>query len=192
MTATAAEATITMVSTPKQGGQELILLPHYSEAFLDIETTGLSADHHEITVVGINLTNALDSRFVQMVGADVTAGNIMETLSGISTIYTYNGSRFDLPFIHCRLGINLASRFGHRDLMYDCWRHNLYGGLKGVEHQLGIPRRLHEINGLEAIRLWWRYVNDADQTALNTLLAYNKEDALNLLALKAKLLDDGR
>ncbi len=73
--------------------------------------------------------------------------------------------------------------------MYDCWRNNLYGGLKSVERQLGIKRRLNDINGWEAVKLWWRYANDYDEKALAILLEYNKEDVINLKALKEKLLN---
>ena len=72
--------------------------------------------------------------------------------------------------------------------MYDCWRNNLYGGLKCVERQLRIPRRLTEINGSEAVRLWQRYVNGYDEGALATLLEYNREDVTNLKVLKERLL----
>jgi len=159
----------------------------YSEAFLDIETTGLSRDHCEITVVGIHLSDGLNTGFVQLVGEDVTADSIAKALVGVDIIYTYNGSRFDLPFIHTRLGIDLAELFSHRDLMYDCWRSNLYGGLKCVEQQLNIRRKLTEVNGYEAVKLWWRYVNACDEAALATLLEYNKEDVLNLKILKETL-----
>lgn len=158
------------------------------EAYLDIEATGLSPWDSEITVVGIHLCNGNNTRFIQLVGKDITSDSILEALNGINVLYTYNGSRFDLPFIYCCLGINLAQLFRHCDLMYDCWRNNLYGGFKAVERQLGIERQLTEINGYEAVRLWWRYVDYFDLDALNTLLEYNKEDVINLKTLREKLL----
>ena len=158
------------------------------EAYLDIETTGLFPEYCEITVVGIHLCNGIDSAFVQLVGEDINADSVVDALNGVQIIYTYNGSRFDLPYITSRLGINLAQLFTHHDLMYDCWRNNLYGGFKVVEQQLGINRRLKEVSGYEAVRLWWRYVNDYDEDALATLLEYNKEDVLNLKTLKERLL----
>jgi uncharacterized protein YprB with RNaseH-like and TPR domain len=163
-------------------------LTRHLEAYLDIETTGLSPRYCEITVVGIHLISEHESRFIQLVGENVTADNILQALDGIGTVYTYNGSRFDLPFICFRLGINLARLFNHCDLMYHCWRNNLYGGFKAVERQLGIERRLKEVNGYEAVRLWWRYVNDYDEEALAILLEYNKEDVVNLKTLKEMLL----
>jgi uncharacterized protein YprB with RNaseH-like and TPR domain len=159
-----------------------------AEAYLDIETTGLLPWVSEITVVGIHLCNGDETSFIQLVGDEVTADNILEALKDVSVIYTYNGSRFDLPFIYCRLGINLAKLFSHCDLMYDCWRNNLYGGFKAVERRLGIERRLIEINGYEAVILWWRYVNDYDEDVLGTLLEYNREDVINLKILKERLL----
>jgi uncharacterized protein YprB with RNaseH-like and TPR domain len=158
------------------------------EAFLDIETTGLSPAYCRITVVGVHLTDGTEGRLVQLVGDDVTGDRLLEALEGTSMMYSYNGSRFDLPFIRSCLGIDLMMLFPHRDLMHDCWRRGLYGGLKAVERQLGIQRRLRGVNGFEAVRLWWRYVNDYDEAALATLLEYNREDVLNLKSLREKLL----
>ena len=46
----------------------------------------------------------------------ILSQSILEALSGVEIIYTYNGSRFDLAFIHCRLGLNLTKHFTHHDL----------------------------------------------------------------------------
>ena len=158
------------------------------EAYLDIETTGLSRQYHEITVVGIHLCSESESRFVQLVGMEITDDSVLEALNGVSIIYTYHGKGFDLPFIHSKLGVNLADLFEHHDLMYDCWRNNLYGGFKAVERQLRIERKLQEVDGYQAVRLWWRYADYFDLDALNTLLEYNKEDVMNLKTLKERLL----
>ena len=128
--------------------------PEHIIGYLDIETTGLSYQHAEITVVGIYLVNGNDTRLVQLVGGDVTTNNLLGALDGVDTIYTYNGRRFDLPFIHASLGIDLKIVANHHDLMYDCWKCNLYGGFKAVERQLGIKRRLISIDGYHAVRLW--------------------------------------
>ncbi len=163
-------------------------MPGSFDAYLDIETTGLSPYYSQITVVGIYSTWEHGSRFVQLVGDEVSSDNLIKSLRGVATLYTYNGSRFDLPFIDLHLGIKLAEVISHCDLMYDCWRLGLKGGLKCVERQLRIPRRLRDVNGYQAIRLWWRYVNDYDEAALETLLQYNKEDVLNLKVLRERLL----
>jgi len=156
-------------------------------AYLDIETTGLSCEDAGITVIGIYLVNGADDRLVQLVGMDVTAGNLLESLAGVNKIYTYNGSRFDLPFIHGALDVDLGALFSHHDLMFDCWRCNLYGGFKAVEQRLGIPRHLQGMSGLDAVRLWWRYLDGGDLDALAKLLEYNREDVMNLKVLRERL-----
>lgn len=153
---------------------------------MDIETTGLSGSS-EITVIGIFLSGRNGSKFIQLIGDRITPQSILDPMLQTTTIYTYNGSRFDLPFINSRLGLDLSTMFNHCDLMLECWKNSLYGGLKSVERQLNIPRKLKEVNGLEAIRLWWRYVNDYDEKALDMLLEYNREDVINLKLLKEKL-----
>jgi len=157
------------------------------DAYLDIETTGLARQCAYITVIGVYLVNGADSKLVQLVDKDVATDNLLESLEGVTKIYTYNGSRFDLPFIHSSLGTNLAALFSHHDLMYDCWRSNLFGGLKAVEQQLGVPRQLQGICGMDAVWLWWRYQETGDENALATLLKYNQEDVVNLKVLKERL-----
>jgi len=158
------------------------------EAYLDIETTGFHPVLNEITVVGVYVTNGETEIFTQLVGDKISGTGILDSLEGVDSLYTYNGHRFDLPFINSRHGINLESYFSHCDLMHHCWRNNLYGGLKRVECTLGIERQLKEVNGYEAVKLWWRYVRYGDQIALRKLLEYNKEDVINLKVLKDRLL----
>jgi len=156
---------------------------------LDIETTGLSQIYADITVIGIYVTDGSYHKFISMFGEEVTRDNLLGALQGVGILYTYNGSRFDLPFINSSLDVDLTKEFKHRDLMLDCWRNNLYGGLKAVEIQLGINRQLKGVDGLEAVRLWWRYRNSNDQDALTRLLKYNQEDVVNLKTLK-EILDN--
>lgn len=160
---------------------------HGFDAYLDIETTGLSCQYADITVIGIYLVNGSDNWFVQLVGEEVNRENLLAVIEGVKTIYTYNGSRFDLPFIREALGVDLRIVADHHDLMYDCWRYNLRGGFKAVEQQLGIPRRLQGISGLDAVLLWQRYQEYGDENALALLLQYNKEDVMNLRVLRERL-----
>jgi uncharacterized protein YprB with RNaseH-like and TPR domain len=159
------------------------------DAYLDIETTGLSCQSSYITVIGIYLVNNFDSELVQLVGNDVTADNLIHSINRVTNLYTYNGSRFDLPFIHHAIGINLEKMTVHRDLMYDCWRCNLKGGFKAVEQKLGIARESVGITGWDAVLLWNRYTRYGDSEALQTLLKYNEEDVVNLKILRERLED---
>lgn len=159
-------------------------MSHPCNVYLDIETTGLSSYYNEITVIGIYRENRGDERLIQLVGEDATKDNLLEVLDGVDKIFTYNGNRFDIPFIHNCLEVDLAAMYLHHDLMYDCWKNNLYGGFKAVEQQLGISRQLKDVDGFEAVRLWWRYRDYGDHDALAMLLAYNREDVVNLKVLR--------
>jgi len=158
-------------------------------AYLDIETTGLSPYIDDITVIGIFRCNGTDSEFIQLYGSSVTRENLIAALQGVHTIYTYNGRRFDLPFIECFLGLDFASDFNleHNDLMYRCWEKNLRGGFKAVEKQLGIMRETDGVDGLQAVLLWRQYIDENDEEALDLLLKYNRDDVVNLKALHEKL-----
>ena len=161
------------------------MLPH-TDAYLDIETTGLSSED-EITVIGVYLCNGAESQVVQLVGDEISEESLLDALAGAGIIYTYNGASFDLPFIRRRLKVDLTDTFRQHDLMHDCWKCSLMGGLKAVERKLGIARNLPDMDGFQAVRLWWRYVNDADGDALKMLLEYNREDVVNLKTLREKL-----
>jgi hypothetical protein len=157
------------------------------EAYLDIETTGLSAEYCAITVVGILVVAHEREQVFQYVEDDITEDNITRALQGVRILHTYNGTRFDLPFIKRRLGLDLESAYEHCDVMHMCHQHRLYGGLKVVEKTLCITRRHTEVNGYQAVRLWWQYKNYYDTGALKTLLEYNLEDIANLRLVKQRL-----
>jgi len=150
------------------------------KAYLDIETSFGG----EITIIGIFCP---PERFIQLVGDEVNSTNLWNALDGVSQILTYNGARFDLPVIKRHVRLDLGKYFQCRDLMYDCWKRNLYGGLKKVEEQLGIERASKGIDGMEAMRLWERYRLYGDGEALQVLLAYNRDDVMNLFTLEAFL-----
>jgi len=117
-------------------------------AYLDIETTGLSCYDCELTVIGIGLEKGRKIEVVQLFEDDLYEGKLLKSLESTNEIYTYNGSRFDLPFIKAKLGVDLKQCFAHRDLMYDCWRCDLKGGLKVVEKKLGIDRGIKGVDGM--------------------------------------------
>lgn len=156
-------------------------------AYIDIETTGLSRRFAELTIIGIALEKNSQCEVVQLFNTDLSDEKLLAVLHGVDELYSYNGSRFDLPFIRAKLGVDLRMCFRHTDLMYDCWRCKLKGGLKAVERKLGINRNLKEVNGYVAVDLWYEYVNNHNRQALSTLLEYNREDIVNLQVLRQKL-----
>jgi len=137
--------------------------------------------------IGVALANGRECQTVQLLEDSLSKKRLLKALNGVDEIYTYNGSRFDLPFIEAKLGIDLKECFKHTDLMYDCWQQGLKGGLKVVERLLGIQRRLTGVDGYMAVLLWYDYLNNNNEESLRTLLAYNEEDVVNLRVLRRKL-----
>jgi uncharacterized protein YprB with RNaseH-like and TPR domain len=148
-------------------------------AFLDIETSW----ERTITIIGIYRSG---EGTTQLIAPQITRLAMLKALDGVDRLFTYNGSGFDLPVIEKWLGVSLSKRLPHRDLMYDCWKKKLKGGLKGVERTLGIHRDTEGVNGLQAMNLWAAYQR-GDAEALELLLRYNKEDCENLEILAHKL-----
>ncbi len=70
------------------------------------------------------------------------------------------------------------------DLRYVLASLGYKGGLKACEKQLNIYRgELDGVDGYFAVLLWHEYVNNHNEKALETLLAYNVLDTVNLEAL---------
>jgi hypothetical protein len=70
------------------------------------------------------------------------------------------------------------------DLRYILYSLGFKGGLKGCERPLDMDRGdLKDIDGFFAVLLWDEYQRTGDRKALETLLAYNIQDTINLEAL---------
>ena len=144
---------------------------------LDIETTGLDRHRDVPTTVSVHGRGRTDT-FVR--GIDLTADALRAAIPPGSILVTFNGARFDLPFLRTQLGIDLE--LPHVDLLYPTRRLGWRGGLKSIEDQLGIDRELPDVDGREAVRLWHQYQSGRDD-ALDRLISYNVEDTRNLLDL---------
>ncbi len=151
--------------------------------YLDIETTGISAADNSLTVLGA----LRGTEFVQLVeGVNLLPSRVHALFEGVDEVVSFNGRRFDVPFLQAhypRLRVPKA----HKDLMYLGWSVGLKGGLKSLEIQLGMARRGDVKNGYEAVLLWQKYLKKNCEKSLNRLLAYNREDVVNLPVLEQKL-----
>jgi uncharacterized protein YprB with RNaseH-like and TPR domain len=159
----------------------------FPDAYLDIETTGLYPLESRITVIGIYFCNKHEGKLVQLYDDKLTCKNLLKAMEGSDNMFTYNGSRFDVPFIRTRLGPDLGLMHFHTDLMNECWKFNLRGGFKAVLKRLCVSRETEGLNGLDAIWLWQRYSQNGDRSALDLLLRYNRDDVVNLKDLREKL-----
>ncbi len=143
-------------------------------AYLDIETTGLETPGDHITTIALYAEGQV---FYYVYGDNLD--NFPKDIQKYSLIVTYNGKCFDIPFIEKYFNINLNK--AHIDLRFVLASLGYKGGLKGCEKQLGISRGdLEGVDGYFAVLLWQEYKKNGNQKALETLLAYNIEDTVNL------------
>ena len=143
-------------------------------AYLDIETTGLGGTNDHITTAAL-----YDGRRVSHYIYGDNLDLLARDLRNYKILVTYNGACFDLPFISNYFGIEIDHV--HIDLRYLLAGLGYRGGLKLCEKNLGIDRR--EIDGVDgwfAVMLWREYGKNRDLKALETLLAYNIADTINL------------
>ncbi len=146
--------------------------------FFDIETTGLDAERNSVTTVSFHRSGQ-DVTLVK--DQDLTGERLQEELFESSILVSFNGRRFDQPFLEKNFGIQIEKP--HIDLMYLCRRLGVSGGLKQIERNFGIERELEDIDGREAVKLWKMYEQEDDQEALERLVRYNRYDARNLKQL---------
>lgn len=147
-------------------------------AYVDIETTGLSCDGGD-HITTIALSGGGEVR-TYVHGRNLE--DFQDDIREFDLIVTFNGKCFDVPFIERTFGTRLD--MGHIDLRYVLKRIGLSGGLKSIEHQMGMGRDdLEGVDGYFAVFLWHEYQTTANPAALETLLAYNAADVVGLEAL---------
>lgn len=146
--------------------------------YLDIETDG-GQSGDSITMIG--LYDGFDFQCL-IKGRDLE--KFPEIISQYQMIVTFFGAGFDIPMIQKRYKGLLLEQL-HIDLCPTLKRLGYRGGLKKIERQLGIARGedTDGLNGLDAIRLWRRYKTLRDDNALEQLVAYNREDVVNMVHL---------
>ncbi|MEJ2200590.1 MAG: ribonuclease H-like domain-containing protein [Desulfuromonadaceae bacterium] len=154
------------------------LFPEFRDriAYLDIETTGL-ARHDQITTIAL-----YDGRRIRTYVQGDNLAAFQTDIREYDLLVTYNGKCFDVPFIEKTFAMHLPQ--AHIDLRFLLRDLGFRGGLKGCERQLGLDRgQLQDLDGFFAVRLWQDYQRSGRRASLETLLAYNIEDVVNLETL---------
>ncbi|MEW6670075.1 MAG: ribonuclease H-like domain-containing protein [Thermodesulfobacteriota bacterium] len=155
------------------------MFPEFRDAavYLDIETTGMEPHADAVTTIAL-----YDGRAVSYYIAGRNLDAFQSDIGRYGLIVTYNGKCFDVPFIERSLGFRLPQ--AHIDLRYVLAGLGFTGGLKRCEALLGLERGdLSGVDGFFAVLLWNEYRQYQNEKALQTLLAYNIQDAVNLETL---------
>ena len=143
-------------------------------AYLDIETTGLYPGYDAVTSIAL-----YDGREIRTYVRGRNLEAFEDDIQRYRLLVTFNGSRFDLPFLEKAFRMRFPQL--HIDLRFVLKSLGYRGGLKAVERRVGIARgELEGVDGFFAVLLWREYEQTGLAAALETLLAYNVEDVVNL------------
>ncbi len=141
--------------------------------FLDIETTGLNTPHDHITMITL-----FDGKRSKTYIHGINLSEFVDDVMQYPFIVTFNGMCFDIPIIERYFNIHLPQV--HLDLRYVMKSLGYRGGLKACEKAMGIDRGdLTGVDGFTAVLLWRKY-REGCVEALESLIAYNVEDTVNL------------
>jgi uncharacterized protein len=145
-----------------------------STAYLDIETTGMGGSGNSITTIALYDGASI---FYYVHGDNLN--KFKKDIANYKVLVTYNGRCFDVPVIQNYFGIRLDQ--AHIDLRFVLKSLGYTGGLKGCEKSMGLDREdLDGLDGYAAVLLWDDFKANRNEKALETLLAYNILDAVNL------------
>lgn len=172
--------------------------------FFDIETTGLSPDRCKLILAGLAYYEG-DTLVAKQIFADdpseepevITA--VLNELKNFDMVVTYNGKRFDMPFLLKRAHRNKIHM--NEALPYNL---DLYPAVrsfsplramlpdlkqKTVESFIGLwETRTDEISGAESVELYYYYAGTKDEKIRDVILLHNRDDITQLSKL-LKVLD---
>ncbi|MCI2146925.1 MAG: ribonuclease H-like domain-containing protein [Clostridiales bacterium] len=171
-------------------------------AVLDIETTGLRSFRDYVILIGLVFPEPDPEGDERMHAVQLFAESpeeeadllhaADELLQTFDCVITYNGRRFDLPFLKTRAKKNHLTISDPYDLdLYQVIRN--YSPLrsvlpslrqKSIEWYMGLSdSRSDEIDGGESVRLYFRYLDTQDPELRRQILLHNHDDILQLSRL---------
>lgn len=170
-----------------------------SLAFFDIETTGLSPETSKFILGGLLIPDEQGLTICQYFAESRREEKELleaysEALALADVLITYNGHRFDLPFLRRRLAANRLPALFDPCQSLDLYRVcHLYSPLrqflpnlkqKTLEEFLGLAEdRIDEISGAESVTLYNTYCRSGDPALKKRILLHNRDDVVQLSRL---------
>lgn len=162
------------------------------EAYLDIETTGLSPDSAQVTLVGFVYGEGgirhLEQHFADDAESEAEVlRDVARRLRAFAVTVTYNGATFDLPFLRQRaacLGVPWP-RVETVDLLRTAraWRQE-YGQLRDCRLQTVMSHfrvgRQDETSGREMVDAYYKWLRTGIGSYRDLILEHNADDLLLL------------
>lgn len=142
--------------------------------YLDIETEG-NNDPDGVTLIGL-----YDGSSFQCLIKGENLESFRDVISNYAMIVTFFGTGFDIPVLEKRFRGILMDQI-HLDLCPLLKTLEIRGGLKKIEKQFGIERseETEGLTGFDAVKLWRDHIRGRSGS-LERLIAYNREDVVNL------------
>lgn len=171
-----------------------------SSIFFDIETTGFLAAHSHVYMIGYAAKTDGNIRITQLFAENISEepailATFWETLSQYSTLVSFNGIGFDVPFLkkryaHYKIPEKLDS-FQHLDIYKQISNYKSILKLpslkqKALEAFLGISRD-DEYSGKDLIPIYLEYIKHPSQEACALLKLHNFEDMAGMVKLLSLL-----
>ena len=175
--------------------------------FLDIETTGLGRENSIITVIGCAYVESEVLYLIQWFNNDAISEESMLTeldaflKTRPFTLVTFNGEKFDLPFLKAHFYYNeLSPEEDYHPSIDRAPSLDLYKALRGfaplfpggrstqksMERYAGIDRE-DTCNGGELIPVYRDYLKTKNETLSDTILLHNREDVRYLASIPSLL-----
>jgi len=167
----------------------------------DIETTGLNPENDMIISASFCNEDGLGLKqyFCEDPNAEfLLITKIIDDLNSLDGIITYNGLRFDIPFVLTR-----AKKYGIANDVPNIKNYDIYKLLKtywlagkmmpslsqkAVENAMGFSdNRIDEIDGSECISLYNNYVKTGLESIKETILLHNADDIRQLARISSNL-----
>ena len=164
-----------------------ILYPHFrqSTAYQDVELTGLDGYSNTITTVVLSDGHAI-FQYVNGEKRDDIKEDIARCRGHCDLLCKYLG----IPLIGNYLRISMYQT--HIDLRYIQKNPGYSGGSKRCDRQMGLERGGGDgVDGYFAVLLWEKDRSTGNRQTLETFLAYNYQDAVNLEILRVEPLTVG-
>lgn len=177
--------------------------PDRNSCFIDIETTGLDRNKQIIYLIGLLYYDKscnlwiLNQYFSDAIEKEKSLLDIfINDVSSFDNLISYNGDRFDIPFINHRLALNGIDKSICHDNSYDLYKTIKFNKdylqlenlkLKTVEKSLGYHRE-DIYSGFDCIGFYYSYIKTKDPIFKERLLKHNRDDLFYMLDI-IKILD---
>jgi len=151
---------------------------------LDIETTHFGGP---IAIVGTYAPKDGEIQYNALVKSqNLSQESLRSLFSDCKLLITYNGHAFDIPKINQEFPGAIPHETKILDVYQLAKKLGLGTNLKVLESTLNIERMSGDHKG-KAVLLWQRYVQYNDNTALQLLLDYNRQDVINLYPIMEEI-----